>query len=140
MFNIRRVYVYVVTAVTLNAVAWAIIALLRNLLTPGLNPISGSITYNREMIALQLAIILIGLPIYLTHWLWAERLSQREAEERQAVVRLLYLYLMLTLFLAPFIANATVLCSQECGCSSIWNGRFRHGVLNCPTRPIWFTQ
>jgi len=106
MFNIRRVYVYVVTAVTLNAVAWAIIALLRNLLTPGLNPISGSITYNREMIALQLAIILIGLPIYLTHWLWAERLSQREEEERQAVVRLLYLYLMLTLFLAPFIANA----------------------------------
>ena len=104
--NIRRVYVYVVTAVTLNSVAWALIALLRNLLTPAFNPGRGSITTNKETMALQLAIIIIGLPIYLVHWLWAERLAQRDEEERQATLRGLYLYVMLTAFLVPFIANA----------------------------------
>ena len=107
--NIRRVYVYVVTAVTLNAVAWALIALLRNLLTPAFNPGQGSITTNKETMALQLAIIIIGLPIYLVHWLWAERLAQRDEEERQATLRGLYLYVMLTAFLVPFIANAYTL-------------------------------
>lgn len=105
MFNFRRIYIYLVTAVSLNAVAWAIIALLRNLLTPGLNPARNSIAYNQEMMALQLAIIIIGLPIYLAHWLWAERLTQRDEEEREAVLRWLYLYVMLTAFLVPFIAN-----------------------------------
>ena len=104
--TIRRVYVYVVTAVTLNSVAWALIALLRNLLTPTLSPGQSSITSNKETMALQLAIIIIGLPIYLVHWLWAERLAQRDEEERQATLRGLYLYVMLTAFLAPFIANA----------------------------------
>ena len=104
--NIRRVYVYVVTAVTLNAVAWALIALLRNILTPSLHREQSVIVYNKEVMALQLAIIIIGLPIYLVHWLWAERLAQRDEEERQATLRGLYLYVMLTAFLAPFIANA----------------------------------
>ena len=99
MFNIRRVYVYVVTAVSLNAVVWAVIALLRNLLV---SEIDGTL----EFMAFQLAIIIIGLPIYLTHWLWAERLAQRDAAERQATLRLLYLYVMLSAFLIPFIVNA----------------------------------
>lgn len=104
--NIRRVYVYVVTAVTLNAVAWALIALLRNILTPGLHREQSVVVYSKEVMALQLAIIIIGLPIYLVHWLWAERLAQRDEEERQATLRGLYLYVMLTAFLTPFIANA----------------------------------
>lgn len=104
--NIRRVYVYVATAVTLNAVAWALIALLRNILTPSLHREQSIVVYNKEVMALQLAIIIVGLPIYLVHWLWAERLAQRDEEERQATLRGLYLYLMLTAFLAPFIANA----------------------------------
>ena len=106
MLNIRRIYMVVVTAVSLNAVAWALIALLRNLLTPGLNPTRGTVAYNKETMALQLAIIIIGLPIYLAHWLWAERLAQRDEEEQQATLRLLYLYVMLTAFLVPFIVNA----------------------------------
>jgi len=104
--NIRRVYVYVVTAVTLNAVAWALIALLRNILTPSLHRDQSIVVYNKEVMALQLAIIIVGLPIYLVHWLWAERLAHRDEEERQATLRGLYLYVMLTAFLAPFIANA----------------------------------
>jgi hypothetical protein len=104
--NIRRVYVYVVTAVTLNAVAWALIALLRNILTPILHREQSFVVHNIETMALQLAIIIIGLPIYLVHWLWTERLAQRDEEERQATLRGLYLYVMLTAFLTPFIANA----------------------------------
>ncbi len=106
MLNIRRVYMYLISAISLNVVAWALIALLRNLLTPGLNQLSGGINYNLTTVALQLAVIIIGLPIFLAHWIWAQRLAQREKEEQQAPLRLLYLYVMLTAFLAPFIANA----------------------------------
>ncbi len=106
MFNFRRIYIYLVTAVSLNAVTWAVIALLRNLLMPRFRATSGIINYNKEMIAMQFAIVILGLPIYLAHWLWAERLAQREEKERDAVLRWLYLYGMLTAFLAPFLANA----------------------------------
>lgn len=106
MLNIRRVYMYLISAISLNAVAWALIALLRNLLTPGLNQLRGGINYNLTTVALQLAVIIIGLPIFLAHWIWSQRLAQREEEEQLAPLRLIYLYVMLTAFLAPFIANA----------------------------------
>ena len=37
MTNVRRWYVYLVCAITINAVVWSAIALLRNLLIPGMN-------------------------------------------------------------------------------------------------------
>ncbi|HRQ37730.1 MAG TPA: DUF5671 domain-containing protein [Chloroflexota bacterium] len=106
MANIRRVYMFVVTAVSLNAVAWALIALLRNLLTPALNPLRNNISYQTEIIAMQLAVIIIGLPIYLAHWLWAERLAHRDEEEHAALLRRLYLYVMMTAFAIPIFTNA----------------------------------
>jgi hypothetical protein len=96
---------FVVAAVSLNAVAWAIIALLRNLLTPGINPLRGGISYQTEIIALQMAMIIIGLPIFLAHWLWAQRLAARDEEEHGAVLRRLYLYVMMGAFLVPIFTN-----------------------------------
>lgn len=96
---------FVVTAVSLNAVAWAVIALLRNLLTPALNPLRGNISYRTEVIAIQLAVIIIGLPIYLAHWLWAERLARRDEEEHGALLRRLYLYVMMAAFIIPLFTN-----------------------------------
>jgi hypothetical protein len=106
MANIRRVYLFVVTAVSLNAVAWALVALLRNLLTPALNPLRGNISYRTEVIAVQLAVIIIGLPIYLAHWLWAERLAHRDEEEHGALLRRVYLYGMMAVFVIPIFVNA----------------------------------
>jgi len=98
MGNVRRAYIYVACIASLEAFAWAIISLLRNLLAPG--------RYSSlEGIALQIAIIVVSLPIFLVHWLWAQRLARREVEERGAVLRRLYLYGAMASFLGPFLAN-----------------------------------
>ena len=56
--------------------------------------------------ALQLAVIIIGLPIFLVHWLWAERSRGSESAEAQELVRPLYLYFMLSAFLVPILTNS----------------------------------
>ena len=106
MNNILRWYQYIVSAVSLQAVTWAVIALLRNLLTPALNPLSGSIRYATDTMALQLAVIIIGLPIFLVHWLWAERSRGQEGEEAFELVRPLYIYFMMSAFLVPILTNS----------------------------------
>lgn len=99
MIDVRRWYIYLVSAVSLQAVAWAAIDLLRRLL-------ANEQFLTAETTAARIALILIGLPVYLVHWLWAERLARQSVEERQAVVRRLYLYGMMAGFLAPLVGNA----------------------------------
>jgi hypothetical protein len=92
----RRVYIYVVSAISLNAVTWAVISLLRNLLISRFQP-------STTGLAFQIAVLLIGIPVFLVHWLWGQRLSNRDQEEREAVFRRVYLYGMQTAFLIPII-------------------------------------
>jgi Domain of unknown function (DUF5671)/Domain of unknown function (DUF3842) len=102
---IRRVYIYLVSLVSLQAVAWAVIALLRDLFLRGRGwPIDDT--------AYKLAFIVVGLPIYLVHWLWAQRLAGREPAERRATLRGLYLYVAMASFLGPFVASAGGLLSN----------------------------
>jgi hypothetical protein len=103
MNTARRWYIYLVCAISLQAATWSVIALLRNLLAGG----GGSIGF----IAFQIAVIVIALPIFLVHWLWAQRLAEREAGEREASLRRLYLYGMLGGFLGAIIANTYTLVS-----------------------------
>lgn len=104
MTNIRRIYIFVVAAVSLHAVTWAFIALLRNLFTPNLNT-GQPVNYQAEAIAWQSAVIIIGLPLYLAHWLWAQRLAAHDETEHTAVLRRVYLYVMMSAFLVPLIVN-----------------------------------
>jgi hypothetical protein len=99
MSNVRRGYIYLACLTSLEAVAWAVISLLRNLLAPGSFA-------SLEGTALHIAVVVVGLPIFLVHWLWAQRLARRDPEEREAVLRRLYLYGAMATFLAPFLANA----------------------------------
>ena len=98
MSSIRRWYIYLVSAISLQAVAWAIIALLRNLLISRLNP-------PPTAIAFEIAVVLIGLPVFLAHWLWGQRLAGKAVEERGATLRRFYLYGTMAAFLGPFAAN-----------------------------------
>ena len=99
MLTPRNMYIYLVSAISLQAFTWAIISLLRNMLIP-------NVFSDTTATAFQTAIILISLPVYLVHWLWAQRLANRDIEERNAVLRVLYLFGMQAGFLAPFIASA----------------------------------
>jgi len=99
MATIRRVYIYLVGAITLQSVAWAVIGLLRNLSLSRLNP-------DPAALAFQVAVILVGTPTYLIHWIIAERLARRAGEERAAGLRRFYLYAMLAGFLSSLLANA----------------------------------
>ena len=61
MTTVRRWYLFMVCAVSLQAVAWAVIWLLRGILLPDL--LAGP-----ELFSMQIAIVAIGLPIFLWHW------------------------------------------------------------------------
>jgi len=99
---VRRTYIYLICVVSLQAVVWAAITLLRTLLMPAGYTSLGST-------AQQIAIVVIGLPVFLGHWLWVQRLARRETDEREALVRRLYLYGSMAGFLAPAINNALAL-------------------------------
>ncbi len=96
MSTIRRWYIYLVNAISLQAVAWAVIALVRNLLIPQLNSPPSAIAF-------EIAVIIIGLPVFLVHWLWGQRLAAGSEEERGATLRRFYLYGTMAAFLGPFV-------------------------------------
>lgn len=98
MTNTRRWYVYVVSAISLQALTWAVISLLRNLLLSPLRP-------EPAALALQIAVIVVGGSVYLGHWLWARRLAAGSQEEREATLRSLYLYGTMASFLGPALPN-----------------------------------
>ena len=70
-------------------------ALLRNLLIPLLQPSARAISADTERIAFQISVILIGLPMFLLHWRWANR----QTTGRLLPERFLYLYFMIGAFL-----------------------------------------
>jgi len=98
MLSIRRWYIYLVSAISLQSVTWASISLLRFLLVPEQDP-----TTLQQ--AFFISVIIIGLPIFLAHWIWAQRLAKRELEEQGATLRRIYLYGMMAGFFIPMIAN-----------------------------------
>ena len=103
MAGIRRWYIYLVTLISLQSLTWGIISLLRNLLVYG--RLTG-IAVETDSLSWQIAIIIVTLPVFLIHWLWGQRLASREDEEQSSWVRGLYLYGVMTGFLAPLAANS----------------------------------
>lgn len=98
MRSVRRWYIFLVAAISLQAVTWAVIALLRTVLGVWGEP-------SVEAIAFQVAVVVIGLPVFLIHWTWAQRLAAADLEERGALLRRFYLYGTMALLLAPAIGN-----------------------------------
>jgi hypothetical protein len=98
MLSVRRWYIYLVSGISLQSVTWAVIFLLRNLIVPQLES-------STLALAFFIAVIVIGLPIYIGHWLWAQRLANNDLLERAAIIRRVYLYGMMAVFLLPLVAN-----------------------------------
>lgn len=125
MSSVRRWYIFLVATISLHAVTWAVIELLRNLL-------GAWGARSTEATAFQVAVIVIGLPVFLIHWLWAQRLAAGDLEERSAPLRRLYLYGNMAALLGPAVGNAFALASGLLGLvldpGGGWHGGPLYGV------------
>ena len=103
MQSVRRLYLYAVSLVSLEVVLWGSIGLLRSLLAGG--EIGGG---GADRLAGALALIFVGIPVFILHWWWVQRSVQNEPEERSARVRAIFLYVTLLATLVPVAQNTLV--------------------------------
>lgn len=100
---IRRLYFYLIAAVSLmvglSALSGLLAALLDVWLRPGGMLVVNSTGFIRDAIARQGGLLLVSTPIFLIHWRYIRRLA-RQTEEARAGLRKLTLYVILGLSLA----------------------------------------
>lgn len=106
MKTIRRLYFYVVAFISIEVVLWGMIGLLRSILNPQ------DVSDNASNLAQALALILVGVPIFLIHWGWSQRASARDAEENSASIRAIFLYGILLGTLIPVVQNLLALINR----------------------------
>jgi uncharacterized protein DUF5671 len=98
MKSIRRLYFYLVAFISIEVVLWGLVGLLRSV-------VDRSISGGEDALARALALILVGVPFFLIHWLWAQRAAAREEEEQNASIRAVFLYAILLATLIPVAQN-----------------------------------
>lgn len=98
MKSIRRLYFYLVALIAVEVVTWGLIGLLRSI-------VDQTISGGADALAGALALILVGVPIFLIHWLWAQRVSAHEDDEKTASLRAVFLYGILLGTLVPVVQN-----------------------------------
>src|SRR5262245_52606696 len=98
MKSIRRLYFYLVAFISIEVVLGGLISLLRSI-------VDDTVSGGAQALAQALALILVGVPIFLIHWLWAQRVSARELEEKSATLRAVFLYGILLATLIPVVQN-----------------------------------
>jgi hypothetical protein len=96
MQTIRRLYFYAVAMVSLEVVLWGSIGLLRSFF--GGQEIGGG---GAERLAGALALILVGIPVFLIHWGAVQRSLAHDPAERSARLRAVFLYGTLLTTLVP---------------------------------------
>jgi hypothetical protein len=94
MTTIRRSYMYLLAfaGLSLLTVATANLGQVLIDLMSGKAADLGSV---RDDLARDAAAVVVGLPVWLLHWLWAERSARADERERASTLRRLYLYVVL---------------------------------------------
>lgn len=98
MKSIRRLYFYLVAFISIEVVLWGLVGLLRSV-------VDETISGGADALAQALALILVGVPIFLVHWLWAQRAAARDEEEKTATLRAVFFYAILLATLIPVVQN-----------------------------------
>jgi hypothetical protein len=106
MPTIRRLYLYAVALVSVEVVLWGAIGLVRSFFAGAV--VGGSVS----RLAGALSLILVGVPVFLIHWLLAQRLARRDPEERSARLRAVFLYGVLLVLLIPAAQNTLTLLDR----------------------------
>jgi hypothetical protein len=96
--SIRRLYFYLVALISIEVVLWGLVSLLRSI-------VNQTISGGADALAQALALILVGVPIFLIHWLWAQRAAARDEEEKTATIRAAFFYAILLGTLIPVAQN-----------------------------------
>jgi hypothetical protein len=98
MKTIRRLYFYLVAFISIEIVLWGLVGLLRSI-------VDQTVSGGADALAQALALILVGVPIFLIHWLWAQRVAARDEEEKTATIRAAFFYAILLGTLIPVAQN-----------------------------------
>jgi len=106
MKTIRRLYFYAIAFISMEVVLWGTISLLRSILT------ANEVVNSASTLAQALSLILVGVPIFLVHWVWAQRVSVKDDEEKTASVRAVFFYGILLGTLIPVVQNLLALINR----------------------------
>jgi hypothetical protein len=106
MKTVRRIYIYAVALVSLEVVAWAVIGLGRSVFE------RSTVGGNVEQLAGALSFILVGLPVFLLHWWWAQRDAGKTPEEHFSGTRAFFLYAMAVGLWAPVVQNLLAILNR----------------------------
>src|SRR3972149_709894 len=98
MKSIRRLYFYLVAFISIEIVLWGLVGLLRSI-------VNKTVSGGADALAQALALVLVGVPIFLIHWSWVQRASASEQEEKTASLRAVFLYAILLATLIPVLQN-----------------------------------
>ena len=105
MRTIRRLYFYLVAIISMEVVLWGVIGLLRSIL-------SSAVVDMANALAQALALVLVGVPIFLFHWLWTQRAAIQDEEEQTASLRAIFFYAVLLATLIPVLQNLLALINR----------------------------
>jgi hypothetical protein len=108
MRTIRRLYFYLLAFISLEVVLWSVITLARTIFD------AATINNIGDQIAGGLALLIVGLPMFLFHWIFVQRDSNRDTEERSSQLRELFLYGTYLATLIPIAQNIVALINRQC--------------------------
>jgi hypothetical protein len=98
MSTVRRVYLYTIAAVSLLILAAGVVSLGQAFVLAATSGADRLIMASlRGQVAQGAAASVVGLPVWLLHWVIANRAAHRDAAERAALLRRLYTYAALAI-------------------------------------------
>ncbi|MBC8504822.1 MAG: hypothetical protein ISR58_07795 [Anaerolineales bacterium] len=106
MQTIRRIYQYLVAFISLEVVLWGLIELARSAFSDEI--IGGG----ASQLAGGLSLLLVGIPVFLLHWIPAQRSAANDDVERFSRIRALFLYGALLSTLIPIVQNVLALVNR----------------------------
>ena len=106
MRTIRRLYFYLVTLISLEVVIWGLVNLLRT--TVDLLPGKGG----TSLLSSGLSLVLVGLPIGLLHWHFAQGEALKDEDERATRIRALFFYALRAAILVPVVQSLLAIFSR----------------------------
>lgn len=113
MQTVRRIYLYVMSGVTLGVVGVGLSVLLEVILTS-----SGALRHpygnfggdSRQMVSQAIALLGVGVPVWAVHWWFVQRglasIRPGHEAERRSAIRALYLSIVLVVSLAVWVNGA----------------------------------